>query len=229
MYSEALEKVKSSYNMRVGARNNIVSNIAKATVERDKFSDMADRCSKVLELLNQVSAEARDKAKTHLESIVTEALQFVSGNDYEFKIEMLDRGKPSCDFYVESTINGIRSRQKPENACGGGFVDIISTALRYAYLEIFSEPTIMNSMLILDEPGKMVSEQASVRFGNFIKFLGNNFGKQTIMITHNENLLPMSEKTHYVDQLNGVSFVKSVDNNVVDIDLTDIDLDNMEA
>lgn len=223
MYHDTIDKIKDIYNKKTGARDNIVKNIDRAKKSKDKQEILSMQYSKALELLNQVSIEARLKAKVHLETIVTEALQYISGADYAFKIDMLNRGKPSCDFYVESTINGIRTRQKPENACGGGFVDIISTALRYAYLEIFSDPAIKNSCIILDEPGKMISEQASVKFGEFIKFLGNNFDKETIMITHNENIASMAEKTHYADQLNGVSKISSV--NLKDID--NIDLSNI--
>ena len=211
MYRQSLEQVKGRYNMRLGAKENILANIQKAEIENVKHTEAALLCAKTLELLNQVSVEAREKAKTHLEEIVTEALQFISGEDYEFKIEMLDRGKPSCDFFVESTINGVRSRQRPESAVGGGFVDIIATALRYAYLEIFSDPTIQNGVLFLDEPGKMVSELASIKFGQFIKFLGNNFDRQTIMITHNENLMGIAEKAFQVGQVDGISQLTCVD------------------
>jgi DNA repair ATPase RecN len=226
LYREALDIVKSNYNMRLGAKKNIEANIAKSNEEKEKLKALSESCNKVLELLNLVSAQAREKAKGHLENIVTEALKFISGGEYEFKIEMLERGKPSCDFYVESVINGLKSKQKPEEACGGGFVDIIATTLRYAYLEIFSDPVIKNSMIILDEPGKMISEEASVRFAKFVKSLGDNFNKQTIMVTHKDNLLKIADKAYYVSQINKVSNV--ISNSATDVDLDNIDLSEVE-
>ena len=46
----------------------------------------------------------------------------------------------------------------------------------------------MSSLIILDEPGKMISEAMSIMFAKFIKFLGTKYHRQTLMITHNTNL-----------------------------------------
>lgn len=206
MYRERLESLKSNYNMMIGERNRIIADNQKDELEIENLNNLLEITKQVLALLNTVSAEAREKAKNQLESIVTSALQYISEDDYEFKIEMLNRGKPSCEFYVVSQINGIESRQKPQDACGGGFVDIISTALRYTYLNAFKDPVINNAVL-LDEPGKMVSELASVKFAEFVKFLGNSFNRQTIMVTHNDNLLNVADNTHLVDKISGASVI----------------------
>ena len=164
----------------------------------------------VIQIFTQASTVSRDNARKHFEKIITDALQFVSqSKDYEFIIqELTGRAKASYEFYIKSTVNGVECIQKPEDANGGGFVDIISLAAKYAYLEIFNDPKIMNDTLLYDEPGKMISEQMSTKFAEYIKFLGSHYDRQTIMVTHNENLSSVADKTFVVTKnSNGISTV----------------------
>lgn len=182
-------------------------------------------------ILNNASKAIRDVARTHFEKIVTDALQFVTqDNTIKFTIEESGtRVKPSYEFYVETVVDGNISKQKPEDACGGGFIDIISVTLKYAYWQIFKNPEIKNSSSILDEPGKMISEQMSIKFAEYIKFLGKHFDKQTIMITHNENLASVADKMFYVSKnRNGISEVKDNTSAMITLDLEDF-LSNIES
>lgn len=157
----------------------------------------------------------RDKAKAHFEKIVTDALQFVSQDSTcKFVIEeSMVRGKPAYEFYIETIVNGEVCRKKPEDSCGGGFIDIISVTAKVAYLKIFNNPKIMNVCFQMDEPGKMVSEQMSVKFAEYIKFLGKQFGLQIIMVTHNENISVIADNTFTISKnRNGVSVVSTLIN-----------------
>ena len=180
----------------------------------------------VIQIFTQASTVSRDNARKHFEKIITDALQFVSqSKDYEFIIqELTGRAKASYEFYIKSTVNGVECIQKPEDANGGGFVDIISLAAKYAYLEIFNDPRIMSGTLFFDEPGKMISEQMSVKFAEYLKFLGNHYNRQTIMITHNNNLSSVSDRTFVVAKdANGVSKA------VISTNVTGISDDDMKS
>ena len=185
---------------------------------------------KAIIILTQAGTISRDNARKHFEKIITDALQFITqSKDYEFVIQELpNRAKASYEFFIKSTVNGVECIQKPEDANGGGFVDIISVAAKYAYLEIFNDPRIMSGTLLYDEPGKMISEQMSVKFAEYIKFLGKHYNRQTIMITHNENLSNVADKTFVVTKdTNGVSQVSTLVPSVNFWDL--LDVNNMEA
>ena len=182
-------------------------------------------------ILNMASKQIRDVARQHFEKIVTDALQFVTQDtNYKFIIEdKTDAKKPSYEFYIESLVNGKVCRQKPEDACGGGFIDIISVTAKYAYREIFKDPEIMNAATLLDEPGKMVSELMSVKFAEFIRFLGKKFGKQTIMVTHKDTIANVADLTLYVRKdRQGVSKVAINNPSGFDklIDMVDDELQN---
>lgn len=166
------------------------------------IDDDVEVYKKTILVLTESSRIARQQAKDSFEKIVTEALQFVTqSTDYEFIIqENQDSSKPAYEFYIKTTVNGEESLQKPQDANGGGFIDIISVAAKYAYLELFNDPPIMNSTIILDEPGKMIDEDRSIKFAEYIKELGTIYGKQTIMITHNKNLSDIADETFNVSK-----------------------------
>lgn len=199
-------------NSKIQEYNNIISqiNVVNSTISS------VEAGIKLQEELNAIFIDSakimRDKAKSHFEKIVTDALQFVSqDNTCKFVIEeSMVRGKPAYEFYIETIVNGEVCRKRPEDSCGGGFIDIISVTAKVAYLQIFNNPKIMNVCFQMDEPGKMVSEQMSVKFAEYIKFLGKQFGLQIIMVTHNENLSVIADDTFVVTKnMNGVSTVSS--------------------
>lgn len=193
-----LEALNKKYINDLAVKNNIKSTIKQydeMIFELDNKINLCDRASMVL---TSVSLEAKQSVTTFLEEVVTDALRFISGGDYSFKIEIDDSGKTTkCEFYIEEKVGEEISKQKPEDACGGGFVDIISTTLRYAYLNLYNNPKLCGP-IILDEPGKMISSEMSIRFGEFIKKLGEEFDRQTIMITHNDNITAIADKVEVI-------------------------------
>lgn len=192
------DMAKDNYNIRLGEFNSLKRSIDDYTNKIANHNVLLKEKIQISELLNATSKEARKIAITKLETIVSKAIQYISESNYSFEIQLgEERGKPSCEFFVTCKVNGEISKQKPEDACGGGFVDIISTALRYAYTSVFSNPVINNNM-ILDEPGKMIDEVASDKFAEFLKELGNTFNKPSIIITHNSSIASIADNAYTV-------------------------------
>lgn len=196
------KELQSGYISKKAIKDRIEDEVIDYTNKINQLTDENDILSKVILVLTESSNIARNNAKNHFEKIITEALQYVTqSTDYEFIIqEMVDRSKASYEFFIKTTINGEESLQSPKDANGGGFVDIISVAAKYAYLELFHDPKIQCGTVFLDEPGKMIDEQRSIKFAEYIKELGKNYNKQTIMITHNTSLKDIADQTYYVSQ-----------------------------
>lgn len=192
---QLFQEKKQKCNDIIKEYNDLEESIKTSSFEKEKLEKKVFDYENLNTIFSEVSKELRDKAKNSFQKIVTEALQFVTqDNDYSFVIqESIIRGKPAYEFYIKKTVNGEESLQRPEFSNGGGFVDIISVTGKIAYLQIFNNPRIMNACYQLDEPGKMISEQMSVKFAEYIKFLGKQFGLQIIMITHNENLANIAD------------------------------------
>lgn len=223
-FEQALKELETNVIIAKQNEASLKKDIATIKSKAQALETMNQNLEKVIVILTQAATTSRDNARAHFEKIITDALQFVTqSKDYEFIIkELTGRAKASYEFYIKSTVNGIECIQKPEDANGGGFVDIISVAAKYAYREIFNDPKIMSDTLLYDEPGKMISEQMSVKFAEYIKFLGNHYGRQTIMITHNENLSNVADKTFVVRKdRNGIS--TATEQTALDISFDDME------
>lgn len=206
-HKSRLKGAQGILSQRIGERDSYVQEQNRQGVIRDNAVAERDVHEAIGVLLQEVADTARESAKLFLENIVTSALQYVSGSGYEFKIEFDVKNKrPHADMYVVEHINGETSMQKPEDACGGGFVDIITTALRLGYLEILNNPVIRGPV-ILDEPGKMISEQASVRYGDFVRDMISSYNRQCIMITHNNALMSVADNAILVEKHGGESVI----------------------
>lgn len=184
--------------------NNQLKKIEKNLEDKEKYSEVLTQVS----LLFQKTSEfAREQSKRQIEDTVTKCLQFIFETDIEFLIELSEaRSVPIADFFVQSNYSeGYSIKTKPEIARGGGVVDIISLALRIAFLQ--QNQPILSGPLILDEPGKHVSNDYIFNLGEFLKQSSNIFNRQVIMVTHNPHLSQISDKAFQVKNKKGISEV----------------------
>ena len=212
MIENMIEELTKEYNGKLAQKQLLENQIKQVTNKVNTEKQEISELNQVLAILKSVSKCARELAKSQLETIVTDSLRYIHGDTCRFEIELTEQRKvPSAEFYIISDVNGQESKQIPTEACGGGYIDVISTALRYAYIKAYNNPEIKNA-IILDEPGKMLSENASVKFAEFIKQLGNLFSKQTIMVTHNDALKTVADKSFDVRKVNSCSIVSETNN-----------------
>lgn len=176
----------------------------KVLKDKEKYIDVL---TKVALLFQKTSEFAREQSKRQIEDTVTKCLQFIFETDIEFIIELSEsRSVPIAEFFVQSNYpEGYSVKTKPEIARGGGVVDIISLALRIAFLQL-NQPKL-SGPLILDEPGKHVSNDYVFNLGEFLKKSSNLFDRQIIMVTHNPHLSQICDKAFQVTNKKGVSQV----------------------
>ena len=162
-----------------------------------EINEQIELNEKVSILLQKTSEFARNQAKLQIESLVTNCLQYIFESNIEFKIEIEESySKPNAEFYVITKDNDITVKNKPELSRGGGVIDIISLALRIAFLQIH-KPKI-EGPLILDEPAKHVSEEYIYNVAEFLKKASEMFQRQIIMVTHNNHLSAIGTNTYRV-------------------------------
>lgn len=199
-------KMKNEYESKLAQKKYIEERLNKLEVQYSNKNKELITLQKTNVILNNISNVTREAAKKKLESIVTNALQYIYEKDIEFKIILdIKRGVPSAEFKIVTTVDGVKSEKDPVYSNGGGVVDVVSTALRYSYL-ISIDDNLANIM-ILDEPGKMVSEGASEKYAKFIEYLSSKFDIQTILITHNNNLGNITPNVFEVTNVNNNSII----------------------
>jgi DNA repair exonuclease SbcCD ATPase subunit len=200
------EKLREFYLNERGKRDMLESQIHRTEANIVESQEKIDRLEKVRALLQRVSEVARDQARVKIENIVTNCLQYIFDSDIQFNIDISEvRGRPEAEFYVLSRIDGEVISTRPQEARGGGVVDIISLAVRIAMLES-GYPRIQGP-LILDEPAKHVSDEYIVNVAEFLKQVSTMFDRQIIMVTHNRHLSEVADKSIRVEMSHGVSRV----------------------
>jgi DNA repair ATPase RecN len=209
-----LEKMQDEYNRRL-AQSDIIKKQRDSLENKIKGDrDKKIHLEKVSTLLVKTADAARDAGKTRMEKVVTRALQSVFGPDFTFKIDLDEAGgKPVARFLVCSPgENGTIVENEPQDSRGGGINDIVAFALQVAVLVVYNEPKIQGP-IILDEPGKHVSEEYVVKLGEFLDFISKTFNRQIFMVTHQPHLALTADKTLVSQLVGGKTVIKEhVDN-----------------
>lgn len=201
-----LERADKFIAKEMGKKEIIEEQINNKSKQLENIVKEVDLLSKVSALLHKTSEYAREQAKVQVETLVTKCLQYVFETDIEFVIEIDEqRGKSSAEFYVVNTMEDIILKTRPELSRGGGVVDIVSLALRIAFLQTH-KPKIQGP-LILDEPAKHVSDEYIYNVSEFLKQTSELFDRQMIMVTHNNHLASISNSTHKVELKGSLSEV----------------------
>ena len=162
-----LEQLKAIYYRQRGEERKILEKEASLQESIKGIREEGECLEQVRLLLLEAAKHAREQGRRQVELLVTQALQFVFGADMEFKVVVEEkRDRPEAEFYVCSTYEGdYKVETTPQDARGGGVVDVISLALRLALLHAFRPP--VGGPAVLDEPGKHVSEEYAPQLANF--------------------------------------------------------------
>ncbi|EOD00210.1 hypothetical protein [Caldisalinibacter kiritimatiensis] len=195
---EKLSAIKNFYSKESGKRDRIQEEINNYNEELQEVNEKIDLLEKVNILMQKTSKYAREQAKKQIESLVTNCLQYIFDSNIEFKIKIEELyGKPNAEFYVITKHKDEIIKTKPQLSRGGGIVDIVSLALRIAFIQIH-KPNV-EGPIILDEPAKHVSEDYIFNVAEFLKQVSEMFDRQIIMVTHNNHLSSVSTTSYRVE------------------------------
>ncbi|NLP17976.1 MAG: hypothetical protein GX376_02655 [Firmicutes bacterium] len=202
--------LEALYHQRQGQRDQLVRERKRLQQQLEEIILKRDLLDEVRILFQMTSEHAREQARQTIESMVTRALQYVFGADLEFKIRIEEsRGRPEAEFYVASTYGGEDVvENRPQDARGGGVVDVISLALRLVLLQ--STRPLLEGPLLLDEPAKHVSDEFAFNVAEFLRELAQVFDRQVIMVTHNHQLAGVADNAFRVEMGEGKSRVNQV-------------------
>jgi DNA repair exonuclease SbcCD ATPase subunit len=173
--------------------------------KRDELIPHGELLEEVRVFMQTLAKVARTEMMEGLQTAGTMGLQFVFGPDMAFETEVdTKRNNTAIEFWVVDTSGDEVVRKKPEDNMGGGVVDSLALGMRYGMLKVRKPKPI--GPMILDEPAKMVSSDLVPHIGELIKTLTKLFNKQTILITHHEQLMDV-EHTIYFQRKRGVTIM----------------------
>lgn len=202
-----LATAQSVVDRRQGKRDELLSRKAACEANLAKSRHAQEVTTNVTVLLREAGDYARDEAREKVQNITTLALQSVLGTDYQFALESGQHGNQAavaCKV-ISPYGDGDRIETEGTDSRGGGLVDIQSLALRIAMLET-ARPAI-DGPLLLDEPCKHVSEEFVPEAGRFLRESSATFGRQVIMVTHNDHLAGLANNVIRLRLQDGISVV----------------------
>jgi DNA repair exonuclease SbcCD ATPase subunit len=200
------EQLMLDFAMKKSIKQKLENDLLTKGCELEKIGEHIEILEQVRILLQRASEYAREQIRQQIEMLVTHCLQFVFGSNIEFCIELNEvRGKAEAEFFVLSTFDNLKIKTKPQDARGGGVVDIISLALRIAVIQ--STNIYKDGPLILDEPAKHVSGEYIANVAQFLKQICDVFNRQIIMVTHNQYLSEIADLSYIVELKDGYSNV----------------------
>lgn len=206
---ERFQSFSKTVDQEEARRDLICENLKKQRDSLEIVESKEKLLNGVVILLQKAADYSRNQATHQIEDIVTQSIAYIMQNSSKFIVDLSEkRGLPIAEFFVESDYGDYKVKTKPELSRGGGVVDIVSLALRIAFLE--NHRPKMDGPLFLDEPGKHISDDYIFNMGEFLKECSRLFSRQIIMVTHNDYLTNICDKAFRVDIRNGTSEVTEV-------------------
>lgn len=201
-YKEYLIARRTEISLAQGNQNRLKA-------ELKALQGSATTLSEALEIMNIVGVLSQKEYKEVIEELVTYGVQYIFGDNHRFIVESgVSRNKPEMRMYIE--IDGDRFTFKEDQ--GGGIMDVVSFILRVVCWAIDYRRT--RPLLIFDEPFKYLhffTEGQQTKIGEMINRLSEMLGLQIIIITVEQAIVGIMDKSYLVTKKNKVSVVKEVE------------------
>lgn len=182
-----LKALKSKLAEQKGARDQLLKTM-QADEEACKIARAEHLNSHEAHLFLQAqSLELRQKAIHYIEGMVTPALRMIYGPRYRLKFHTFDdkRKDGAANFKMEIRVGSPYGDSEvlinPRDAKGGGLMETISIALRFAALDWKK----YQGPIFLDEVFRMISNDHKIEYAvQFQKDYSLATGRQIVLVTH---------------------------------------------
>jgi hypothetical protein len=161
---------------------------------KQKFGEAAV-AERAAALLSSLVESEQAQVLTVVEELVTEGLQSIFGDEYEFKMLVeRKRGMVTLDFRLVTTWPDRVVTTPLAGARGGGLLAVIGFVLRVVLLSVFKDRSRL--MLVLDETFGQVSSEYIEPLMHFVKKLIDELGVQVVMVTHDPSWLEIADTAY---------------------------------
>jgi DNA repair exonuclease SbcCD ATPase subunit len=198
-----LDSLKKKLIEKKAERNLLLNQLAQAKTDKEIVSHKLENTLKAREITQVVAEATQKEIEFQISNLVSTALASVFPDPYTFKVSFMQRrNKTECDLLFVK--NGEEC--DPFSASGGGAIDVANFALRIAIWSIKKT----RNVFILDEPFRFVSVDLQEKCSQMIKEISEKLGIQILMISHLPNIIGSADKIFRVENIKGISKVKSL-------------------
>lgn len=162
-----------------------------------EYKSAESEISNMVEARNIIAEASRitqEQFKEFVESLITLAIQSVfPDKDYKFIVDFVLQANRSQIFLMVQ--QGDKEPYLPEDEQGGCLLDIISFALRIVLWSL--EKPRSRNVLIFDEPFRWTGALTE-KAANMMKEISGKLDIQIIMVTHDERLSEVADRSWHV-------------------------------
>lgn len=150
-------------------------------------------------IISEAARSTQLQFQGFVESLVTMAIQTVfPEQQYRFVMEFdLRANRSEINLLVQQ---GEKEAYRPEDEQGGGLLDVLSFALRVVMWSL--EKPRSRPVFVMDEPFRYCGKLTSLA-GNMMKEISQKLGIQIIMVTHEDSLSEIADKSWLVRREKG--------------------------
>lgn len=204
-----IERLEAALIRHESEKNLIDSSVKNNKAMINKLSLTVDDLIEARNIIAEAARITQLQFKTMVEQLTTSAIQSVfEDDDYKFIVEFtVQNNRPQINLMVQQ---GDKEPYIPKDEQGGGMMDIISFALRVIMWSLQTNRS--RNTLIFDEPFRWtgnLTEQAAV----MMKEISKKLGLQIIMVTHDERLMGIADKSWLCKKEKGISITEQVKDN----------------
>lgn len=180
------------------------------TAEIAHLTDLVDLHEKAAHILTAIGEHRQDAAQRSIETLVTQGLRTIFGDELSFHLVPKVRAKiPVVDFVVRSVLhNGTVVETDVMDARGGGLAATVGFLLRLVILLLNKHRG--DTVMFLDETFAHVSAEYLPRLVEFLKEVVAKTGVQIVMVTHEDGFLEAADVTYRFELHDGVTKVKKL-------------------
>jgi len=203
-YTELKEKfymMEKYYNQEKAKKDAAEENLRKEEEQEKSLNAKVDEILTKKEVLEKAAEKGREKAKTLMENIMTEAIQMVLSENKKVVIKITTRdGTPAAQLYVQTEYDDEDDIQESTTHNGsGGVRDMLSIAALISMRML--EKNHNKAPMFLDEPFKNMSRDYAEPTADFTKKIVDYFGGQFFIVTHERDVMPnIADKTFLVSK-----------------------------
>ena len=207
--SDSLKRVLKERNETLiskKAQNTLLNKEIESNNEKiSKFESQIKVCKTALEFLEEIANLRRNSIKSKIESILTEAIKMIYGENYKVELTYsFKNNRSNMEIEAVKTTQFGEVRRTMEGF-GGGVSDCIAVPLRLLVL-LGSRQT--DKVCILDEAFKHVDIDRVDNVAQFIKNISSKLGIQIILLSHHEVMTGVANKVYQIQDNDGKSLIK---------------------
>jgi len=201
-YEKFLNSKKASLELLTKKQDNTVIKIKGL---ESNLSNLEE----ALDIMNAVGILAQSESKEVFEKLVTQALQYVFGENYSFEMDsVVSRNQPEIHMYVVIDNNRYLLKDADDDL-GFGVVDVCSFVLRLICWAI--QYPVTRNCFVIDEPCRNLDKERLILFGDVIRNLSEMFDTQYIITTHKKHLIELADVCYHVEKVDGISVVEKIE------------------